>query len=59
MWSTSLPTGGNVELVPHMMRIDLDEDLWIDDWNDPVVVAASLALAGELDPALLAERLAA
>ncbi len=29
---------------------DPDEDLWIDEWNDPVLVAAALAHAGEFDP---------
>jgi hypothetical protein len=35
-----------------ILRLELDEDLWIDDWNDPGVVAASLALTGEIDPGL-------
>jgi hypothetical protein len=33
----------------HVIRFDLDEDLWLDDWDDPLMVAASLAHAGEWD----------
>lgn len=42
-----------------MLRLASDEDLWIEDWNDPGVVAASLAFAGEIDPALFAPHAAA
>lgn len=28
---------------------ELGEESWLDDWNDPLMVAASLAHAGEWD----------
>ena len=46
---SDLPTGWVEDTM-----FESGEESWLDDWNDPLMVAASLAHAGEwdLDPAL-------